>query len=240
MKHNDNPAKRLLNFLKKGQSESENKNMGEALADIFGVKPDQRSEILRCLGEVQKLPSSVRNEIIDIDEDHNLYLDKINRIEKALSKINFGAKWRVFKQAIDEATITQLTFCSKLLSDNSKFKPLEEKDLNNLKEKVQSFKSELSEYDIDPDLSRLIYEKVNDIERVIFDYQLTGSALIQKEVESAIGQIVLHPDLVKKEKSLAKKFFSLLSYISITINVVEKVPKLTEYSQELLDKVPWQ
>ena len=240
MNHNDNPAKRLLQILEKAQKVDENKSMGDAFAEIFDNDPNQRSEILRNLGELQKLPLSIRSEVQSIKKDHSIYLDKINRIEKALSKINFGAKWRNFQQGIDEATITQLTFCSELLSNNSKFKHLEKKDLNKLKEKVQSFKNELSGFDIDTDLNQLIFEKLNDIERAIFDYQLTGSALIQKEVESAMGQIVLHPALVEKDKSVVRKFFSLLSYISTTIDVVERAPKLTEFTQRLLNEAPWQ
>lgn len=236
MNHNDNPAKRLLLFLQRAKKIDENKKMGEAFAEIFKVDPEQRSAILRHLGEIQKLPLSIRQEIQTIEEDHGIYLDKIERVERALSKINFGSKWRNFQQGIDEATLTQLTFSSKLLSDNSKFKHLEEKDLNKLKEKVQSFKNELSGFDIDTDLNHLIFEKLNDIERAIFDYQLTGSALIQKEVESAIGSVTMNPKLASKDITVVRKFFNFLGDISVTLHLIEYTPELNEFVQLLLEK----
>lgn len=236
MKHNDNPAKRLLQILEKAQKVDENKSMGDAFAEIFDNDPNQRSEILRNLGELQKLPLSIRSEVQSIKKDHSIYLDKINRIEKALSKINFGAKWRNFQQGIDEATITQLTFCSELLSNNSNFKPLEEEDLNKLKKKVESFKNKLSGFDIDTDLNHLIFEKLNDIERAIFNYQLTGSALIQKEVESAIGCVSMHPKSASKDVGVVRKFFNFLGDISVSLHLIEYTPELNEFAQLLLDK----
>lgn len=237
MNHNDNPAKRLLIFLEKAQKIDENKSMGEAFAEIFNIESNQRSEILRHLGEIQKLPLSIRRGIRSTEgDDHEIYLDKIDRVEKVLSKINFGSKWRSFQQGIDEATLTQLTFSSKLLSDNSKFKFLEDDDLSTLKEKVQLFKNELSDLHIDPDLNHLIFGKLNDIERAIFDYHLTGSAHIQKEIESALGSVVMNPKLARKEKGVVRKFFNFLGDISVTLHLVEYTPELNEFVQLLLEK----
>lgn len=236
MNHNDNPARRLLLFLEKGQKVDENKTVGKALAEIFTLDSDQLSGILRCLGEIQKLPMSIRKQIKSIENDSSLYLNKITRVEQALSNINFGAKWRSFKQRIDEATLTELKFSSKLLSDNSIYKPLYDDDLSKLKEKVQSFKNDLSSFEIDHDLSQLIFEKVSEVERAIFDYQLTGSAQIQKEVESALASIALKPTLASKDVGAVRKFFNFLGDISVSLHLIEYTPELNEFMQLLLDK----
>lgn len=236
IEHNDNPAKRLLLFLSKVKKVNGNKKMGEALAEIFNVDSEQRSVVLKHLGVIQNLPFSIRDEVKSIEDDHGIYLDKIERVEVIFSKINFDSKWKIFQDGIDEATLTQLAFCSKLLSEKSSFKPLYDNDLSELKDKVQSFKNDLSSFDIEPKLNQLIFEKVNDIERAIFDYQITGSALIQKEIESALGSVAMKPKMARKDVGAVRKFFNFLGDVSVSIHLIEYTPELNEFIQLLLEK----
>lgn len=237
MNHNDNLAKRLHWILEKSLEVSDDKKMIEAFSEILNVQANRPNEVLKKVGEVYKLPDEIRKEVKKIEgEDHKFYLEDLSRVEMALGKINFGSRWSTFKKLIDKSNLTELKFISKLLSENSKFKPLDEDDLNKLKDKVQSFKNELSDFKIDPDLNRLIFEKVNDIERAIFDYQLTGSALIQKEVESALGHVAMNPKLASKDIGAVRRFYNFLGDISVSLHLIEYTPELNEFMQLLLEK----
>jgi len=234
MNRKDNPAGRLLLILQKSQKIDPAKKMREAWAEIFEVDSDNTSEILRNLGLLHQLPSEIRNQVYSIDgEDHDLYLDKISRVENALSNINLKARWKNFKETIDEATLTELKFCSKLLSKKSEFRTIDKKDREDLLKRIQDLKNEMSDFNINEDLRRAIFDKLSEIERAIFDYRLTGGVLIKKEVESALANVVVRA--LNQDESLTRKLLDLFAYIAATITVGEHSYQLAQKITQLLN-----
>lgn len=233
--HTNNPAGRLFLVLKKAQKIENRKKVRQGWAEIFETEPNNTSEILRKLGEVNKLPATIRDHVTSLNGvNHELHLKKLNVVEKALSNINFNSSWQGIKKQLDEATVLSIEHCSDLLSQHSSEKALEKKDLDKLKQRVQDFKNELSEYEIDHQLSSLIYNKVNDIERAIFDYELKGTASIKKEVESAFGSYFMQIEVMQKDEKVAVKFFEFLTRISTVIHLSEYAPALKDYMIKLL------
>lgn len=233
--HTNNPAGRLFLILQKAQKIDDRKKVKEAWAEIFDLDPKNTAEILRKLGEVNKLPATIREDVTSQeDENHQLHLKKLGVVERALSNINFNSSWQGIKKQLDEATILSIEHCSDMLSKYSNEKVLEEDDLEVLRNKVQEFKNDLSGYEIDHQLSSLIFDKVNDIERAIFDYELKGTASIQKEVESAFGSYFMQIEVMQKDEKVAVKFFEFLSHISALIHVSEYAPALVEHVVKLL------
>lgn len=229
MNHLDNPAGRLFLILQKAKKINDQVKTKEAWAEIFGVENENRAEILRKLGEVNQIPATIREKIYSLDNvNHELALKRLGKVETALSKINFNAIWKNFKDAIDEATMLSIEYCSDILSRNFKKKVLEKNDLENVQKRVQEFKKELSEIEIDLELHRFIYEKLSEIERAIFDYELTGSAAIKKEVESALGSSFLNTELLKRDEKMTKKFFEFIGYVSSIVHLTEYGPLLKE------------
>lgn len=234
MNRKDNPAGRLLTVLQKSQKIDHAKKMREAWAEIFEVNSGNTSEILRNLGLLHQLPSEIRHQIYSIDgEEHDLYLDKITRVENALSNINLKARWKSFKETIDEATLTELKFCSKLLSESSEFKTIGKKEREDLLKRIQELKNELSDFNINEDLKVAIFDKLGEIERAIFDYRLTGGVLIKKEVESALVSVFVKA--LNQDENLSKKLLDLLAFIAATITVGEYSFYITQKFTQLLN-----
>lgn len=234
MSHTDNPAGRLLLVLQKSQKIDNEKKTNQAFAEIFDVDPKDRSEILHKLGLVNQLPYKIRKQVLSLEINHNLFLKNLNKVEAAFSNINFAANWKRFKDSIDGETLLSLEHCSEVLSNELEEKDLDENDIESLKDKVNEFKDELSNYQIDPVLSRLIFEKLNDIERAIFDYRLSGTVLIQKEVDAAITNALMRVDLLEKDKETSKKWIDFLHNLSVTIHLSETGFALTQYATKLL------
>lgn len=233
--HTNNPAGRLFLILKKSQKIGEQKKVREAWAEIFNLDSKNTSEILRKLGEVNQLPARIRNDVNHLDSiNHQLHLKKLGVVERALSSINFNSRWQGIKKLLDEATILSIEHCSDLLSQHTNEKVLEENDLDNLRSKIQEFKNELSAYDIDHQLSTLIYDKVSDIERAIFDYELVGTNSVKKEVESAFGSFIVEINVLQKDKKIANKFFDFLTRVSTIAHLSEYAPALEASVLKLL------
>ena len=180
MNHNDNPAGRLFLILQKSKKIDDQVKMKNAWSEIFDVESENSAKILRKLGEINQLPSEIREKIHSLDNvNHKLALKQMYKVEAALSKINFNSTWKNFKNSIDEATMLSIEYCSDILSRNFNNKVLDENELKSLKTRAQEFKNDLSNYEIDLELKKYIYEKVGEIERAIFDYELTGSVTIK-------------------------------------------------------------
>jgi len=233
--HTNNPAGRLFLILQKAQKIDDQKKVKEAWADIFDLDPKNTAEILRKLGEVNKLPAVIRNNVNNLDGvNRQLHLKKLGVVERALSNINFNSRWQGIKKLLDEATVLSIEHCSDMLSQYSNEKVLEEDDLEVLRKKVQEFKNELSGFEIDHQLSSLIYEKINDIERAIFDYELKGTASIKKEVESAFGSCFIEINVFQKDKKISGMFFRFLTRISTILHLSENAPALKDYMIKML------
>ncbi|MEX0661197.1 MAG: hypothetical protein WEA58_10160 [Balneolaceae bacterium] len=228
MNHFDNPAGRLVLLLEQSLEIDDQVKMKEALTKLFNIELDHQSEILRKLGELQQIPSRIREKVHSLDVNQELLLEGLKNVEIALSSIRFGSQWKIFKKFIDEKTVYSIKVCSDALSKHTPEKVLTVDELDKLKERVRIFKDQLHEYDIDPELNRFIFEKVGDIERAIFDYNLTGAVLIQKEVESIVGSSFFRNELLRKNESVTKNLFEFIGYVSSIVHLSEYGPLLKE------------
>ena len=234
MNHSDNPAGRLVLLLEQALEINDQAKMKEALAKLFDLKEGNQSEILRKLGELQQIPSQIREKVYSLDVNQELLLEGLKNVERALSSIRFGSQWKIFKKFIDEKTVYSIKVCSDQLSKHAPEQVLTTDELDRLKERVRTFKDQLNEFKVDPELYRFIFEKVDDIERAIFDYNLTGAVLVQKEVESVVGSSFFRSELLRKNESTTKKLFEFIGYVSSIVHLTEYGPLLKEQVNLLL------
>ena len=235
IKHTDNPAGRLFLILKKAKKIDKQTKMKNAWAEILGVESKDSAELLRKIGKVNQLPFDIKKGVKSIDDqDHELYLRGLGKVENALGNINFNSSWNGFLNIIDDTTVASLEFTSNLLSRENGEHGLSQKDIDNLLDITQKFKKELVDSDVPEPLQKFILERLNAIESAIHDYKISGVKPIETEIERSVGSLVMRRGIYNKDKSWSKKFFNLISKIGTIINFANDTQTLLGSAKKLL------
>lgn len=67
--------------------------MRNAWAQIFEVESKDSSELLRKIGKVNRLPFDIKKRVKSIDDqDHELFLRRLGKVEEALGNLNFNSR----------------------------------------------------------------------------------------------------------------------------------------------------
>jgi predicted transcriptional regulator len=237
IKHTDNPAGRLFLILKKARSINKQSKMRTAWAEILEVDPKDTTELLRKIGKVNQLPFDIKDRIKSINnEDHELYLRKLNKVEQALGKLNFNSRWDGFLNIIDDTTVSSLEFISNLLAKENYEKGLSKKEIDELLDLTQKFKKELIDSNIPEAVKKFILERLNAIESAIHDYKISGIKPIEIEIERSVGSLFMKRGIYNKEPKWGKKFINFIIKIAPFISFVNDGQTLIGDAIKLLSK----
>lgn len=125
----------------------------------------------------------------------------------------------------DSYIIRDLENLADSLDEVMLLKLVEEKELENLLNEIDSLYENISSSDIGKDLKFLLLKKIANLKVTIENYRFLGSDGIKEEVENFIGAIFINKNKVKneKEKNFVCKIFELLSKIATTSSAVKNL-----------------
>jgi len=235
IKHTDNPAGRLFLILKKAQSINKQSKMRTAWAEILEVDPKNTAKLLKKIGKVNQLPSDIKSRVEAIDdEDHELYLRRLDKVEQALGSLNLNSRWDNFLNIIDETTVSSVEFTSNLLSKKNGEKGLSEKQINELLEITKKFKKELIDSAIPEAIKKFILERLNSIEGAIHDYKISGIKPIEIEIERSVGSFFMRRGIYNKEPKWGNRFLEFITKIATFVSFANDGQALIGNAMKLL------
>jgi len=222
MEVSNNPAGRLHALLQEGKSKPIDKPASEIWAEILNVPKKDTGLLLRRVGYVLSLPSSVKEAMSYIDDlNHDIYLRWLPRVEASFSILNFQMAWKQFIERFDGEIMYGIEICSDRLSREKPEKTADESNIENLLDKVNGLLSDLDDVDLDTSEWFYIYDHLIKIKEAIEEHKIRGIKPLEAVFEKAIGGLVLTPEIYQKTKTTTngKRFWEVMGYLAIVVTI---------------------
>jgi len=222
MQISNNPAGRLHALLREGQSKPKDKPASEIWAEILDVPKEDTGLLLRRVGHVLSLPSSVKEAMSYVDDlDHNIYLRWLSRVEASFSILNFQMAWKQFIERFDGEIMYGIEICSDRLSRERPEKTADQTLLENLLAKVNELLDDLDNTELDANVWFYIYDHLIKIKEAIEEYKIRGIKPLEAVFEQTVGGVVLSPELYQNSQKTpsGKRFWEVMGYLAIVVTI---------------------
>lgn len=233
----NNPAERLLRLLKAAKKKPRNNKIGNTWMELLEVPDNDRSLLLRRLGQVFELPATIKAQIELLEDiDHSTYLKWSPAVEKAFSVMNLDASVDNFTNCYDNMALYGLEVCSEILSRLRPEEVLDEDQLKKLHEDIQGLMEEVLESDIDENLKRYMFEHLQTVALAIQEYRIRGSRPLQKAVEATLGSLAMNPEMYEKTSKTKEggKFLKIMARVPVLLKLADRFTQIAERVIKLL------
>lgn len=220
----DNPASRLYNFFSelRDMTADFGITIKDALMHYLKIdNPDDTAQILYGMAELIQLNKILKENILKMDINHEVYLQPIKKIEKTFAGFRLDSKVTDFLSVIDDSTMLGLQFCADTLYRKYGDLVINEEDLNQILQDVEDLSKQIINSDLPERLKELFTENLDAIRKAIINYKIWGTEGLKKTLESNIGSIILNGNLIKekKENNNILRFFDIIDKLNKLISV---------------------
>ncbi|RYA23317.1 hypothetical protein CRU96_08615 [Malaciobacter halophilus] len=236
----DNPARRLLNVLKKVNTISTNENTKRGWFKLFEIKnQDDEATLFRQLGKLMTLPNIVLDDVKKYHPSHEkVCIRTITVINNAFRKQDLNGQWKSFSQAIREETINYLELISTLLDYEYKMNLLEEDKLLDIRKSVDDLIKDVTNSSLDKEFKIIIIKYLKKIIDSIDEYNIMGIEPIFEALEVTAGHAILNKEFGQKlnESKLTKKFIFIFEKLISLVNSGNSLFQLASNVSNILTK----
>ena len=229
MVRNDNPAGRLYYILFEAKGQNNQLQVKKVWANLFGIEDDNSIEIFEIISLLNKLLAEVKRSIADIEGiNKELFLVNFDKISRVLTLTNLEINWANIVHNLDDATLLNLAFCSEALSSIKAESLIENTELQELQELVESLSHAVISTSINKDLKNFILSQLEFIRKAILSYRIQGVDGLKKALEHNIGALVINKDISTKpqNKDILEKYSKILEKLEKVINLASKTKQL--------------
>jgi len=225
MKTNNSAARlyRILDFIR--SQIPPNNTLNYAWAGFFNVKPEDLEQILLLKVETIKLLQEAKQQIIQQDVDHELYLKPFIKIQRFFD-LGTGHQINNAKEILDDVTMTRLEHCAELLARKMGEEEIEQDILIKLQADVDILIEQILANNLSEGLKSLLLDSLQYIRQAIINYRIHGVKGIEFAVKNTLGAMQFYAwssqkekELNEKDRDMARQFVTLLEEIlSIVAN----------------------
>ena len=218
MKTSNNPAGRLHSLLVEGKGQGwQDKSISKVWAKILEVPYEDKGLLLRRVGQVMALPSSIKEAMSHIDDiDHNMYLRWLPQVESSFSTLNFDMQWKNFIGRFDGEIMYGIEICSDRLSRERPEKTVNEEHLASLSEKVNELLSELDRTELSGNAWLYIHDHLVRVKEAIEEYRIRGIKPLESALHEVVGSVVLSPEIYQESQRTqkGKRFWEIMGKLA--------------------------
>ena len=223
MKTSNNPAGRLHSLLVEGKGQDwQDKSISKVWAKILEVPYEDKGLLLRRVGQVMALPSSIKEAMSHIDDiDHNMYLRWLPQVESSFSTLNFDMQWKNFIGRFDGEIMYGIEICSDRLSRERPEKTVNEEHLASLSEKVNELLSELDRTELSGNAWLYIHDHLVRVKEAIEEYRIRGIKPLESALHEVVGSVVLSPEIYQESQRTqkGKRFWEIMGKLAIILTI---------------------
>lgn len=210
----NNPALRLFNILQELKRANHNLATGVVLADAFGVSSSSPKDIFKAIVEFHNL---VRDVIDFATTQTNLpsapLLRYVPQIESAVEFTNLDAAWGNYSGRITTECLVVLEMVAHV-SGIEQDGVASEEDLRDLQDELAKlFEFVSSDLSLAPEFKKFVLQQIEQIRRCAAEYRISGPQGFNRYLESLIGQLTRHGDVIKKAQSESPEAVSKLRFV---------------------------
>ena len=223
MKTSNNPAGRLHSLLVEGKGQGrQDKSISKVWAEILEVPHADKGLLLRRVGQVMALPSSIKEAMSYIDDiDHSIYLRWLSQVESSFSILNFDMQWKNFIDKFNGEIMYGIEICSDRLSRERPEKTANEELLASLSEKVNELLSELDSAELSGNAWLYIHDHIVRTKEAIEEYRIRGIKPLEEVFQHAVGGVVLNPEIYQESQRTqqGKRFWEIMGYLALVVTI---------------------
>lgn len=219
-------AGRLLAIIKRASGQPGQTLVFPTWGNVFGIPPDDRAAVYAAIAGVYRLVDNARDEVRshpDLKQD--LYLGALSNIEAAITNAQMNAQWGQFVSQLQGSNLIALEFVAEQLDRFSSEQLVEQSLLDELRAMIEKVTNELAASDIDPELRRLLSQKLEDARHAILFYSIDGADGLRRAAEAAVGTVMVMNESAKPEQS-KKPFVDYVDAINKMLDIVSKAKPL--------------
>lgn len=235
----NNPAGRLHQLLVEAQQIKNNSPIADGWRTLLKIEGKSIADLLERLAPVLRLPHQAKAAVLALEnENHNLLLRWLPKVESAFSIINLQAPWEQFKVHLDPTTMYSLEVCGDRLSVRSPEGAIETETLNTILGQTRDLRGEVAAADLDRVLKDFLLRHLGEIEYAIENYRVRGTPGIQQAMRQSVGEIFTRPEVAAKvgQTSFGKRFVAIVLAINTVVSFGGNVARIEErFSQYLLE-----
>lgn len=218
----ENPAYKLHSLLKEAYEKSQTRfgsaaNYKNVWCDVFGIELDDTSALLTSLNSMINLWASTKeyiqnNEMLN-DETNIKFLDKI---EKAISNMNFEGNMSHFETNMDNETLTALWYMAKNISLVYKFNNqiIDEDEIETLIAEIDSLTENIIDSSLPEEVRLLLLKNLNLIRESLFTYKISGRDGMLEAFDQTIGSVFRNHKILPTEDENVKGLFNIIDKLN--------------------------
>jgi hypothetical protein len=196
----ENHVARLL-FVAQALGNQSNTTPLQALAQVVGVQP-KNPEFYRLVAEVYALVGRARAQVAELKEGANrtTYLGVIDAMTQVLTTMDPTAQWNDYRnQKFDTRPLTLLETCANVVEEQLQGGGSHQEELDDALESVRQALRDVLEADVEPDTKELLAELLQEVERAIVSYRISGLPGLRRAVERSVGAMVVHAPTLARQ-----------------------------------------
>lgn len=231
----DNPAARLWHFMKYLREErSLDDALRCAISDYFNLdnaEPGSAYDprMFRCIAELVDLPRQITEAVesrpVRTPPDE-LVLRPLVRVEQALRYLGtMGAQQvRVIRDQYTDADVNELEHCIWHISSSTSGRQVDADTLSTIRDLAQEVMDLANETeDLTDDARQFVWDHAFKIWQSTEMVKAAGSGALSRSVDETVGHLLRAHDIqtsVAGSGTAGKRFFELLSKVSIVVNLI--------------------
>jgi hypothetical protein len=213
---------------------------------VFGITQDYSSsitskdllEVIHRLIQLAKLIDETEQKLRSIPSlNLERYLAPFPAMRSALFISSLDSELK--QPLLNGTNIVILGFCEEKLAEYHLESKIEEEQLKELLDDVNSLYEQVKASSLHEKLKILILEQLEHIRRAIHEYRIRGVERLEEEMITIVGAYVLNKDLIENESGHAEvsMFQSIISRYAATVAFASHTTKLIEAAATYLPKL---
>lgn len=232
----DNPASRLHTILAQGKTISAKESCRVAWGKLLGSGSNPTLTLSR-LGKVMELPQQSL-EALEFAFPHRVSASQhwVTQLSAAFGRQDLDGQWDTFIRLVDEQTMSLLGLTADLLGARDNRSPLDIKELDDVRKRLDELLVAVLSSDIAADVKRWVVAYLRKIIAAIDDYRITGAMAVVEAADGALGHACANPAYRSflTNHELGQRVLDCISAAANLVTIAMGLPGLSHVKQLML------
>ena len=187
--------------------------------------------VMSKIGKVFTLPSIVTMHIERFpDLAPDLYLGWRNDLSAAFQAIRFTGTFGEFSNRLSDSLLINVRFCAHELDKRMPEKDITRPELDGIRESAWLLYQEILKSDLPPYIARYLLDHLYLIIEAIDDYEITGTAGIERSLNAIIGAVVTDAKTAKQANGspFGERFWGVMTKVGVVLKLGKTALELGE------------
>ncbi len=232
-----NPAEKLYELLSNAKENSSSKSIyvKQVWALTFDIDENDEEKVflavVQVIQQIETLKKVTNRMNSNLKDD---FIKEITELEKKIMNLSLNESSYKLSSIIDEKKLMALKAISMGLDICNQYTNIEDKEVQEIREKIVQLINEIGELSIDDDLKKVVIYNLSSVNLMMENHKLYGMDEIRGTVEKSFGSIMLNKEL----SELSKKDTTVKKTLKKTLNLLGSINTVLTFSKNVAPMLP--